>query len=189
MFIHQNDQLQYRSFRLSKKTFSFSNPWSEGIILPGMISGSLIRRTYIAWYDFRILDPKKVWYDFRILGPKKVYCLVWFQDPRSEESILPGIISGSWVRRKYIAWYDFRIMDLKKVYCLVWFQDPLSWDSILLCVISVPGTWYRVPGTRCLVVGWYQVPGTGYLGPGTRYLVHGSWDQVPGTRRLGPGGK
>ena len=45
-----------------------------------MISGSSILTKYIAWYDFRIL------YSY------KVYCLVWFQDPLSLESILPDFV-------------------------------------------------------------------------------------------------
>ena len=44
-------------------------------ILPCMISESCMFRKCIAWYDFRVLNSKKV------------YCLVWFQDPLSSESI------------------------------------------------------------------------------------------------------
>ena len=58
--------------------------------VPCMTSASFVCRKYIAWYDFRIL------YIY------KVCCLVWFQDPVFLESILPGIISGTFVIRQCI---------------------------------------------------------------------------------------
>ena len=55
-----------------------------------MMSGSSVIRKYIAWYDFKLLCCKKV------------YCLVWFQNPLSQDSILPGMISESPVLRTYM---------------------------------------------------------------------------------------
>jgi len=33
-----------------------------------------------------------------------------FRDPAFLESVLPGIISGTYMFRTYTAWYDFRIL-------------------------------------------------------------------------------
>ena len=58
-------------------------------ILPGMSSGSCIFRKCIACYDVTNLYFQKA------------HCLVWFQDPPSLESISTGMISQSFVIRKY----------------------------------------------------------------------------------------
>ena len=55
--------------------------WSQASkvsIAPGIISGSLSRSKYIAWYDIRMLYLLKyiAWYDFRIIYSYNVYCLV-----------------------------------------------------------------------------------------------------------------
>ena len=55
-----------------------------------MISESFVFRKYTAWFAFRILCLQKV------------YCLVCFQDPLSSEIILPGMLSGFFVFRKYM---------------------------------------------------------------------------------------
>jgi len=76
---------------------------SKVSISSGIISGSLIRSKYIAWYDFGIL------YLY------KVYCLLWFQDPLSVEKYIGGI-SGSSILPMYIAWYSVYICDMETWY-------------------------------------------------------------------------
>ena len=115
--------------------------WTKAhIYTQGMMSGSFVKGTYIAWYDFRILWSKTnyiarhdyricflqkvyTWYDFRILHYKQVCCFVLLQDPVTWESILPDMISESYILRRYTAWYDSRILCIKKVDCKFWFQS------------------------------------------------------------------
>ena len=68
-----------------------------------------------------------------------IYCLVWFQDSLSLESISSGVISGAPLIRKYIAWYDFRNL-CHTIYIYIYLSHwpyPLL-GGVLECVSTAP---------------------------------------------------
>ena len=70
--------------------------------------------------DLRIMCFRKyvAWYNFGNLYVLNVYCLGWFQDPLSLKSVLPGMITGSFVVRKYK-------LESMTLY--------LSWECLRMC--------------------------------------------------------
>ena len=73
----------------------FGNRPSAEFALFGMMSESSICRKYVALYDFGIFWKYIAWF-------KDPFCLL--------EGMLPGMIRGTYMFRKYTAWYDCRIL-------------------------------------------------------------------------------
>ena len=64
-----------------------------------MISGSFVKRTYIAWYGFRILSSKN---KSRLPGMTSGSFV--------SRKYMPGMILGSFTISKYVALYYYRIL-------------------------------------------------------------------------------